>query len=52
MENKDQKFQALFTKTEKAALRRLAKREGLSMNAVLRKSLITMAKRKKVWHGA
>jgi hypothetical protein len=47
METKDQKFQALFTKTEKKALRKLARKKDISMNSVLRKSLRTMAKREK-----
>ena len=49
METKSEKFQALFTKREKEALRRLAGHNGTSMNSALRAALRTAAKRKKVW---
>ncbi len=49
MEELTERLEFKLSKDEKAALRRLAEHDGVSMGSAIRSAVRALAKRKKVW---
>ncbi len=52
MEKKSERFEMVYTPSEKEALQELAYNQGISMANFIRNYIRRSAKRQKIWNGA